>query len=79
MALLIEKAGRDKSTGSSFDAKPIFTKSFLKQKIDYIHNNPVKGKWRLTDDFIRYEHSSASFYETGVSFHFKPVHYLDVG
>jgi len=63
----------------SFDAKAIFNRSFLKQKMDYIHANPVKGKWNLADDFTQYEHSSASFYETGTWFHFKPVHYQDVG
>ena len=63
----------------SFDAKAIFNRSFLKQKTDYIHANPVKGKWNLADNFTEYEHSSASFYETGVSFHFRPVHFLDVG
>jgi len=63
----------------SFDAKAIFNRSFLQQKINYIHSNPIKGKWKLADDFTQYEHSSASFYETGVSFHFKPIHYLDAG
>ena len=27
----------------SFDAKPCFTESFLIQKLEYIHKNPVKG------------------------------------
>ena len=35
----------------------------LEQKLEYIHHNPVSGKWNLVDDFCDYEHSSASFYE----------------
>jgi putative transposase len=37
-----------------------------KQKLDYIHFNPVRGKWRLAKDDISYYYSSARFYETGV-------------
>ena len=62
----------------SFDAKAIFTHSFLLQKINYIHNNPVTGKWMLAKDFVAYEHSSASFYEIQLAQHFKPMHYLDL-
>ena len=43
----------------SFDAKPIYTEKFLYQKLDYIHHNPVKGKWNLCGDFTTYLHSSA--------------------
>lgn len=59
----------------SFDAKAIYTKRFLEQKMDYIHHNPVRGKWQLAIDFTEYPHSSASFYETGKAFFFAPTHY----
>ena len=62
----------------SFDAKAIFSDRFLLQKIDYIHHNPVSGKWRLVRDFVDYEHSSASFYEEGVVKHFLPKHFRDI-
>ena len=62
----------------SFDAKAIITQPFLLQKVNYIHNNPVSGKWMLAKDFIEYEHSSASFYEIQLVKHFKPMHYLDL-
>jgi len=62
----------------SFDAKPIFSEKFLLQKLNYIHYNPVKGKWNLAKDFISYEHSSASFYEVGITRHFIPKHYKDL-
>jgi putative transposase len=62
----------------SFDAKPIFSEKFLLQKLNYIHYNPVKGKWNLAKDFVSYEHSSASFYEEGITRHFVPRHYKDL-
>jgi REP element-mobilizing transposase RayT len=47
----------------SFDAKPVYTLDFLYQKLDYIHHNPVSGKWKLANEFTDYPHSSAAFYE----------------
>ena len=44
----------------------IFTRKFAKQKLDYIHVNPVKGKWLLAKDDISYYYSSAKYYETGI-------------
>lgn len=62
----------------SFDAKAIITQCFLMQKINYIHNNPVSGKWMLAKDFVEYAHSSASFYEIQLVRHHRPMHYLDL-
>jgi len=62
----------------SFDAKAIFSEKFLQQKINYIHSNPVRGKWNLVNDFSDYQHSSASFYETGITKNFTPLHYRDI-
>ena len=44
----------------------INSRDFSKQKIDYIHFNPVSGKWNLAKDGLNYYYSSARFYETGV-------------
>ena len=73
-----KKAQLHKIFKDSFDAKAIFTQPFLLQKINYIHNNPVTGKWMLAKDFVEYEHSSASFYEIQLVRHFQPIHYLDL-
>ncbi|MEQ9426933.1 MAG: transposase [Cyclobacteriaceae bacterium] len=63
----------------SFDAKPIYSEKFLEQKIDYIHQNPVRGKWNLVDDYSKYQHSSAAFYEMNQSNgYFDIVHYKDL-
>lgn len=63
---------------NSFDAKSIETEKFLQQKLQYIHMNPVRGNYTLTDDWRSYEHSSAGFYELNKSFHFTPVHYMEL-
>ncbi|MEO6454462.1 MAG: hypothetical protein ABIN97_10335, partial [Ginsengibacter sp.] len=49
----------------SFDIKECLTQKFIKQKLDYIHNNPCSGKWMLADCPQNYLHSSARFYDTG--------------
>lgn len=56
----------------SFDAKDIYSEKFFYQKLEYIHFNPVSGNWKLANDFTEYEHSSASFYETGIVRRFQP-------
>jgi REP element-mobilizing transposase RayT len=47
-------------------ATEIFSLSVARQKLNYIHFNPVSGKWRLSKDDISYYYSSARFYETGI-------------
>ena len=46
----------------SFDAKEIYSLPFFHQKLDYIHHNPVSGKWKLSHEYTDYPHSSAAFY-----------------
>jgi len=46
----------------SFDAKLVYNYNFFQQKLNYIHHNPVNGKWNLCNEFSDYEHSSASYY-----------------
>jgi REP element-mobilizing transposase RayT len=72
------KGQRHKVFKDSFDAKPIFSDKFMEQKLSYTHYNPVSGKWQLVTDYAQYEHSSASFYELGISKHFTPVHFKDL-
>ena len=62
----------------SFEAKECYTKEFVYQKLNYIHHNPVSGKWKLVDDFTEYEYSSASFYEKGIKKYERIVHINDV-
>ncbi len=44
----------------------LYTPEVIYQKLNYIHNNPVQGKWMLADSPIDYKYSSAKFYETGI-------------
>jgi len=62
----------------SSDIKRILTEKFMIQKLNYIHRNPVSGKWRLVDNYCDYIHSSARFYESGKQGIYKVTHYADV-
>ncbi len=43
----------------------LYSPEVIYQKLEYIHNNPLAGKWSLATDPIKYEYSSAAFYESG--------------
>ena len=65
---------------ASSDIKPCYTEYFLLQKLNYIHNNPVTGKWKLASLPELYPHSSAAYYllnqpHKSIAF----THYKDVG
>jgi REP element-mobilizing transposase RayT len=62
----------------SFDARVCFDEAMIEQKLDYIHHNPVSGKWNLVDDFVKYPHSSAQFYESETHGSFEVTHYKDL-
>ena len=49
----------------SLDVKQCPTEKFVLQKLNYIHNNPCAGKWKLADSPSHYPHSSALFYMNG--------------
>ncbi|MBX2896619.1 MAG: transposase [Cyclobacteriaceae bacterium] len=41
----------------------LYSKSVAYQKLDYMHANPVSGKWQLASDPCAYKFSTARFYE----------------
>jgi REP element-mobilizing transposase RayT len=49
----------------SSDIRECYDEAMIQQKLDYIHANPVKGKWMLAQNYLDYPHSSAGFYERG--------------
>ena len=53
------------SCSYAIDSKECRTQKFLLQKLQYIHANPRSGKWKLADEPMHYEHSSAAFYISG--------------
>lgn len=44
-------------------AIPLFTRKAAVQKLDYIHNNPLKEHWNLVKHPCDYKYSSARYYE----------------
>lgn len=46
--------------------------------LDYIHHNPVSGKWNLANDYLSYKYSSARFYELGEAGSVEIHHFRDV-
>lgn len=64
---------------TSFDAKPVYTDKFAEQKLNYIHHNPLRGKWSLAKTPEDYLYSSARFYFTGEQGRVKITHYRDAG
>lgn len=42
----------------------LFSENETRQKLDYIHNNPLAERWLLAKDIFEYPYSSANFYET---------------
>jgi REP element-mobilizing transposase RayT len=67
------KGQKHKVFEPSFDAKEIYSLEFLNQKLDYIHNNPVSGRWNLAREYTDYIHSSAAFYIDE-----KPNEFIDI-
>ena len=63
----------------SFDAKLCFNERMLEQKLDYIHNNPVSGKWDLVNDYVDYKYSSAGFYQINRPGITRVTHYKSIG
>jgi len=51
------------------DIKLIVTYSFLQQKLEYIHQNPVRDNWKIVNNPSEYPYSSARYYEEGSDWH----------
>jgi putative transposase len=44
----------------------IISQKVAEQKINYIHKNPLAGKWKLADEPQKYKYSSARYYYEGI-------------
>ena len=48
-------------------AKNVYSVEFLREKVEYTHNNPVAKRWCLVADRADYAYSSACFYDRGLA------------
>jgi REP element-mobilizing transposase RayT len=48
-----------------YQPKNVYSPTFLSQKLNYIHNNPLQPQWRLVEQPEEYVWSSARFYLSG--------------
>ena len=62
----------------SFDWKFCDSWEMIEQKLEYIHNNPCKGKWQLAASPVEYIHSSAKFYQTGEQGIYPVTNYMEL-
>jgi hypothetical protein len=62
----------------SFDWKECDSEHLIMQKLNYMHENPCKGKWNLTLSPSEYVHSSARFYDMGEHSAYTVVHYQEL-
>ena len=62
----------------SFDCKEIITEKFVRQKLNYIHKNPLSGKWKLVEHYLDYKYSSAAFYDSGEKANCKLYNYAEL-
>jgi putative transposase len=56
----------------------LYTRSVAEQKLDYIHSNPVRGKWDLSETDLDYPYSSIKFYEESEDYWPFITHYKDL-
>lgn len=57
-------------------SKFLGSREIIEQKLDYIHNNPVQGKWRLAFGPMEYYFSSIRFYEKDIDEFGFLTHYM---
>jgi len=53
------------SIWQDIQAKNVYSAEFLREKLEYIHNNPTNKEWRLVKERADYRYSSACFYDRG--------------
>ena len=53
------------SIWQDIQAKNVYSIEFLREKLEYIHSNPVRDKWQIVDERENYSYSSARYYDRG--------------
>ena len=62
-----EDASKQHQVWLPIQAKNVYSVEFLREKVEYTHNNPVVKRWRLVADRADYAYSSACFYDRGLA------------
>ncbi|HMT75962.1 MAG TPA: hypothetical protein PKA77_17950, partial [Chitinophagaceae bacterium] len=73
-----ERNKRHEIWEDSFDWKECRTNAYMLQKLNYMHDNPCKGKWNLAAAPLDYEHSSARFYIVGAHASYRVLNYCEL-
>jgi len=81
--ILVEAKDRERNKKhevweDSFDWKECRTNEYMLQKLNYMHDNPCKGKWSLAAAPVEYEHSSAKYYITGEQGTYDVLNYCEL-
>ncbi len=61
-----QDACKEHQVWKPLQAKNVYSAEFLREKVEYIHNNPVAKHWHLVEDRADYRYSSACFYDRGI-------------
>ena len=61
-----DQTGSRHKIWEDIQAKNVYSLDFLKQKLEYIHNNPVSPKWQLVVERWQWKYSSAGYYDMGL-------------
>ncbi|MGA2625366.1 MAG: transposase [Bacteroidota bacterium] len=59
-------SGEEHRIWQKIQAKNIYSAAFLRQKLEYLHNNPVAKGWKLAEERWQYRYSSACYYDRGM-------------
>jgi REP element-mobilizing transposase RayT len=60
-----QDASKEHQVWQPIEAKNVYSVEFLRQKVEYTHNNPIAKHWHLVGDRADYPYSSACFYDRG--------------
>jgi hypothetical protein len=62
----------------SFDWKECNSWKMIIQKLNYMHANPCRGKWKLVENPVEYVHISAKYYITGEQGRYAVTNYMEL-
>lgn len=74
-----QRGQRHRVFATSSDIRACFNEEMFRQKLDYIHANPLAKHWTLAPAAADYPHSSAAFYERGATGPAPIKHFREVG